>query len=286
MSYLHTHTLSAILAVAGIAMLFIVPVHAFTADSLDIRVNATGDAVAVFRFTLQGFFERAIPLSMLEEEIKKGLTTGTEPPVLLSMDRSGATILLKKFAETRDVEQGTEYRTAFLDFQAAEAALQNSSMNSMISADFSPAKITITFPDGYTKTFENSTTLPPITHLVIDPFKPAVSPTPARTGTVTISASPASANVSIDGTYAGDLPGQFTGIPAGTHTFLFQKEGFLPVTKNVTVVAGRTTTVSVILPVSTPPAKAPSGLPFLPGFGMALACLALCSCALFRKIPR
>ena len=100
------------------------PVHAFTANSLDITISKDGDATASFRFTLEGILENAIPQSMLEEELKKGLTTSSDPPVLLSMDKSGATQFLKKFADTADVPQGTEYRTASMNFQKAEIALK------------------------------------------------------------------------------------------------------------------------------------------------------------------
>ena len=289
MSYLRTANLLRIIAAAIIFLFFVSPVHAFTANSLDITINKNGDAVATFKFTLEGFFENAIPESMLEEELKKGLTTSSEPPQLLSMDRSGTTMLLKKFADTRDVEQGTEYRTASMNFQTAEIALKNSALNNVVTADFSPAKIIITFPDAYTQQFDNTTVLPSITHIVIDPHKyaapdaPQAPFTPGNTGTVHITASPAVVQVVIDGTYAGDSPQTFSGIPAGTHSILFRKEGFYPVTKNVTVVAGRTTNIQVSLIQGTQTAKAPSGLLPIPGFGLVIACLALGSCAILRK---
>jgi len=51
----HTLTVNLlrILAVAFIAVLFISPVHAFTANSLDITIDKSGDAVATFKFTLE-----------------------------------------------------------------------------------------------------------------------------------------------------------------------------------------------------------------------------------------
>ena len=58
----------------------VLPAYAFTADSLDITVSENGDAIATFRFTLEGIIENAIPQSVLEEELKKGLTTSSEPP--------------------------------------------------------------------------------------------------------------------------------------------------------------------------------------------------------------
>ncbi|MDO9034575.1 MAG: PEGA domain-containing protein, partial [Methanoregula sp.] len=92
--------------------------------------------------------------------------------------------------------------------------------------------------------------------------------------------------VYVDGTYAGDTPQTFFDIPAESHTFLFQKEGFSPVTKAVTVVEGRTTNVFVFLEYTAQPTKAPSGFLPLPGFGLVIACLAVGSCIFLRKIIR
>lgn len=286
MSHPFTANLLRILSLACIALFLISPAHAFTANSLDITIDKSGDAVASFKFTLEGFLENAIPQSMLEDELKKGLTTSSEPPVLLSMDKSGATMLLKKFADTRDVKQGTEYRTASMNFQKAEIALKNSALNSVVTADFSPDKITITFPDAFTKKFENSAVLPSITHIVIDPSRPAPTTTPDKTGTVNVTASPAVVQVSVDGSYTGDSPRTFSDIPAGTHTFLFQKEGFQPVTKTVTVVEGRTTNIFVFLQYTTQPVPSPTGLLPLPGFDLVVACLAIVSCATMRRLNR
>ncbi len=286
MSHTFSHELFCFLAITGIALMVISPVHAFTANSLDITISKDGDATASFRFTLEGILENAIPQSMLEEELKKGLTTSSDPPVLLSMDKSGATLLLKKFADTADVPQGTEYRTASMNFQKAEIALKNSAISNVVSADFTPDRITLTFPDAYTKTFANTAVLPSLTHVVIDPSKPAVVATPAKTGSINITASPPTVQVSIDGSYAGDSPGTFSELTAGPHTLLFQKEGFLPVTKTITVVEGRTTSAFVYLKYAEQPTTAAPGLLSLPGFDLALAALALGSCFLVRRISR
>ena len=244
-----THTFSKnllrILSIACIAVFFLSPVHAFTANSLDIVIDKSGDATASFKFTLEGLLENAIPQSMLEEELKKGLTTSSEPPVLLSMDKTGAVMVLKKFADKQDVSQGTEYRTASMNFQKAEIALKNSALSSVVTADFSPSKITLTFPDAYTRKFENVAVLPALAHTVIDPSKSAAAVSTQKTGSINVTSSPPVVQVSIDGTYSGDSPQTFSDIPAGTHTFLFQKDGFQSVTKTVTVVEGRTTNVLV-----------------------------------------
>jgi hypothetical protein len=279
--------LLSVLTIACIAVLFIAPVHAFTANSLDITLDKNGDAVARFQFTLEGFLENAIPQSMLEDELKKGLTTSSEPPVLLSMDKTGTTMRLKKFASTRDVEQGTEYRTASMNFEKAEIALKNSALSSVVTADFSPETITVTFPDGYTRKFTSSATLPALTHIVIDPSKPQVTAISGNTGSINVTASPEIVQVYIDGTYTGDTPGTFSDIPAGSHAFRFQKDGFQPVTKTISVVEGETASVFVFLEYDQAQAPAPSGgiLP-LPGFGLVMACLAIGGSVMVRRIIR
>jgi hypothetical protein len=296
MSHTFTTNLLCILAVACIIVLCMAPAHAFTANSLDITIDNSGDAVAVFRFTLEGFLENAIPQSLLEDELKKGLTTSADPPVLLSSDRTGVTMLLKKFADTREKEQGTEYRTPSMNFQKAEIALKNSALNNVVTADFSPEKITVTFPDAYTKQFENTAILPALSHIVLDPSKPAAaasstgtsqSPgtaTPGKTGMVNVSASPSVVKISIDGSYAGDSPKTLYGIPAGPHTFLFEKDGYQPVTKSVTVVADRTASIMVSLQSVAAQAKEPSGVSTVLIYCLVIAVLAIAGGIIGQRI--
>ncbi|MHB8164905.1 MAG: PEGA domain-containing protein [Methanoregula sp.] len=286
MSHTSSTNLLRILTVACLAVLLVPPAHAFTANSLDITIDKSGDATASFKFTLEGFLENAIPQSMMEEELKKGLTTSSEPPVLLSMDKTGAIMILKKFADTRDVATGTEYRTASMNFQKAEIALKESALSSVVTADFTPAKITITFPDAYTRSFANSAVLPSLTHIVIDPSKSSASTTQDQTGGINVTASPSEVQVSIDGTYVGDTPGTFSDIPAGTHTLLFQKDGFQPVTKTVAIVAGKTTNVFVFLQYTPQTTTAPQGILPVPGFGLLITGLAVSGCIMLRKIVR
>jgi len=270
----------------------VIPAHAFTANSLDITVSENGDAIATFRFTLEGFIENAIPQSMLEEELTKGLTTSSDPPVLQSMDRSSAVLLMKKFADTSDVPTGKEYRTATMDFKKAEIALQNSALGDAVTADFSPATISLTFPDAYKRQFSNVDVLPAVFHTIEDPVKvaqvraqaeaaalaqaqvsPGTTSTPtiltssAAKGSINVTSSPEIVKVSIDSQYIGEAPALFQDIPAGTHVMEFTKEGYSPVSKNVLVNAGKTTNIMVVLtyiPGAAPAEEPSSSFPGLP----------------------
>jgi hypothetical protein len=267
MSYTNTIILCGLL-LACCSFFTVIPAHAFTANSLDITIGENGDAIATFRFTLDGFIENAIPQSMLEEELTKGLTTSSDPPVLKSMDRSSAVLLMKKFADTSDVPTGKEYRTATMDFKKAEIALQNSAIGDAVTADFSPATISLTFPDEYKRQFSNVDVLPAVFHTVEDPVKvaqvqadalaqaqasPGTKTTPviltssAAKGSINVTSSPQNVKVSIDSQYIGEAPALFQDITAGTHVMEFTKEGYSPVNKTVLVNAGKTTNIMVVL---------------------------------------
>jgi len=260
------HVVSCLLAIACCSVFFVHPVHAFTANSLDIVVEKNGDATATFRFTLEGIVENAIPQSVLEDQLKKGLSTGPEPPDLISMDRSNAVLLLRKFADTSDVETGTEYRTESMDFKKAEVALQNSGLGGAVTADFTPDSVTVTFPDSYKKSFSNVDSLPAITHTVIDPTRtPRATAAPggaitdgnpatglAASGSMSVNSSPEGVKVYVDSQYIGDASSVFFGIAPGVHAVEFRKEDYDPVSRNVTVLAGKTTHVMVVLMYNPP----------------------------------
>jgi hypothetical protein len=260
------------------------PAHAFTANSLDMSIDESGDATAVFRFTLEGLIENAIPQSMLEEQLVNGLASGSEPPTLVSMDRSSATLLIKKFANTYDVPTGTEYQTSAMDFRKAEIALQNSAVSSVITADFSPSTATMTFPDGYSRTFADVESLPSMTHIVIDPAKASAAaavaeatPDPSK-GSINITATPDSSEVWIDSEFLGYTPSEFPGIAPGRHVLMVKKAGYSPITKDIDIPTGRSLRVSVYLmevPVTTKASSPPSGC-LAAAAGLALAaCLFL-----------
>jgi hypothetical protein len=254
MAQYHTRSFHLAVLIALAAVFLALPVQAFTANSLDIKVDKSGDATAVFQFTLEGLIENAIPQSLLEEQLIKGLGSSSEPPTLVSMDRSSATLVLKKFANTYDTAQGMDYQTSSMDFKKAEIALQNSAVSSVITADFSPAKATLTFPDGYVRSFSDVESLPSITHTVIDPAKAAAAPaaTVVNGGAVNVTAIPADAEVWIDGTNMGNAPAVFTGLADGQHTLTFQKAGYVPVTKVIAVTKGKTVHLSVFLAEAPP----------------------------------
>jgi len=278
-SHLTRWTLGALCTV----LLLFSPVSAFTANSLDITVDKGGDATAVFTFTLDGVIENAIPQSMLEEQLVNGLGSSTDPPTLISMDRSSATLLMKNFAGVKDVETGTEYQTGSMDFKKADIALKNSAVSTVITADFSPSHITVTFPDKYARTFSDVDALPALTHTVVDAAKASAAAKVASTGAIQITASPADAEVWIDGVYQGNAPSTFSDLAPGTHALEFRKSGYSSITKSVNVTAGKTLKVSVLLATD---AAAVQETPASPGFGGMAAGVALVAGSVLLYINR
>lgn len=269
------HLTRCILVVACAVLLLFSPASAFTANSLDITVEKGGDATAVFAFTLDGVIENAIPQSVLEEQLVNGLGSSADPPTLITMDKSSATLLMKKFASVSDVAQGTEYLTGSMDFKKADVALKNSAVSSVIAADFSPSRITVTFPDSYARTFSDVDALPSLTHTVVDSAKAAAAAKAATAGAIQVlTASPDTVEVWIDGVYQGNAPATFSDLAPGAHALEFKKTGYSPLSKSVNVTAGKTLKISTVVLAADTSAVVPV-TPSSPGFGCMAAGAAL-----------
>ncbi|MEN6609304.1 MAG: hypothetical protein ABFC24_00535 [Methanoregulaceae archaeon] len=156
------------LAVAVIFLGTLIPCGAaFVLDTASFKIQENGNADATIQFQLEGLVENAIPDSILESELKKGLTTDpANPPVLKSFSRSGIVLLMPSYASVQSTGNGTRYATAALNFSKAETALKSSALNYLVSADFTPSTVTIVFPDGYTETLKDVGYLPSSSHVV------------------------------------------------------------------------------------------------------------------------
>jgi hypothetical protein len=70
-----------------------------------------------------------------------------------------------------------------------------------------------------------------VNHLIGEPTPP---PTPAY-GSITVSSSPAGANIYIDNVYKGLTPATLSGIPNGNHIILIKMDGYADFNKSVTI---------------------------------------------------
>ena len=130
-----------------------------------------------------------------------------------------------------------------MNFSNAQAALQISAVSPVISADFSPKITTVTFPDGYSRQFLASSVLPSIDHIVVNPAQAGavLLPVSQLPGSIQVNTSPEHTQVFIDSAYVGESPGVFSGLTPGDHHLTLEADGFLTLSKNVTVTSGQTT---------------------------------------------
>ena len=93
------------------------------------------------------------------------------------------------------------------------------------------------------------------------------------TGIVQVTSSPSGATVIIDGSPVGTTPGSAT-LAAGIHTIQFTRSGYVPETRTIQVIAGQTSSVSVVLTpevVNQPPNAAFTYSPAAPAVDQAVS---------------
>lgn len=97
----------------------------------------------------------------------------------------------------------------------------------------------------------------------------AASPVPAG-GTLSVSSTPSGASVLLDGTEAGVSPVVIPGVPAGNHTVVLKKDGYVTTSRQVTVSAGQAGTVDVTLYPLVPATTTRKAAGLLPAVAGAL----------------
>jgi len=98
------------------------------------------------------------------------------------------------------------------------------------------------------------------------------SPAPT-TGTLRVTSSPGGASVTLDGTPFGTTPVEQSGVSPGIHTVQLTKSGYQTETRQVTITAGMTTTLNVVLtpiPSNQPPHASFTFSPGSPTVGEAV----------------
>ncbi|MEN6342160.1 MAG: hypothetical protein ABFC89_06320 [Methanospirillum sp.] len=156
-----------LLIAALLAAFTAVPAGAFEARSLDVTVDPSGAADVVMTYQLN-WVERfivypAIPAPEYALEAALGALSGRKVRVG-EAGPDGATFTVPKFATITHGRDGTVYATPAVDFTAFDRALHRYWFASLVSPDFSPDAITLTFPDGYRERFDGRAGLPAVTH--------------------------------------------------------------------------------------------------------------------------
>ena len=158
--------------VIGIAILALCacPAQAFTAKTLDIAVQANGDAIITFDYDLSWYENVAVftRIANPNTELKKALENNFDASVdVLATSGSEAKVLVHGFASKNANNGSTTMTTPALSFQSAERVLKQYWFAPLISVDFSPEVTRVVFPDGYTETYYNQIALPQISHTMV-----------------------------------------------------------------------------------------------------------------------
>ncbi|MDD1717480.1 MAG: hypothetical protein LUO88_00250 [Methanoregulaceae archaeon] len=158
--------LLAVVTLLGVAA---APVMAFSADQLDIRVQNNGDAEITFGYTLSWLEYIAVYLHIADpgKELKTALEPNLHRPVAVASMNTRATKLeITRFAVVSTFDGTTTVVTPALSFTEAEKILNGYWFAPLVQPDFSPATTTVTFPDGYVRTFAETETIPPVVHVL------------------------------------------------------------------------------------------------------------------------
>jgi hypothetical protein len=158
--------LLAVVTLLGVAA---APAMAFSADQLDIRVQNNGDAEITFGYTLSWLEYIAVYLHIADpgKELKTALEPNLHRPVTVASMNTRATKLeITRFAVVSTFGGTTTVVTPALSFTQAEKILNGYWFAPLVQPDFSPATTTVTFPDGYVRTFAETESIPPVVHVL------------------------------------------------------------------------------------------------------------------------
>lgn len=160
---IHLLFIAAVIAAALAA----VPAGAFEAKTLDVTIGPSGAAEVAMTYDLNlvetvGVYAAiASPGRALETAL--GAVAGRKVQVR-EAGPDGAAFVVPRFATVTLGRSGTVYATPAVDFTAFGSSLDRYWFARLVSPDFSPDTITLTFPDGYREQFDGRTGLPAVTH--------------------------------------------------------------------------------------------------------------------------
>lgn len=152
-----------------VVLLAVMPVQAFTSQSLTITLDGAGNAQADMQYELSIPEQAALffHVADLKSELKSALESNLGEEVTVNkVDGSTAEVIIPSFATVMYTNTTSTMATPEFSFASAQKSLQNKWYSSFVPADFSPKITTITFPDGYTAHYNNLITIPSVTHQI------------------------------------------------------------------------------------------------------------------------
>jgi hypothetical protein len=147
----------------------VMPVQAFTMNSLSIDIGDNGDAAIAMRYDLSFveqtavFFKIADPATELQSAFESG---SGKPVTVTEATSSSAKIIVPSFVSVTTADGMTVMATPSISFERARDVLNSYWFAPLISPDFSPAVTTITFPDGHNEYFYDQIRIPSVTHTI------------------------------------------------------------------------------------------------------------------------
>lgn len=147
--------------------LAVMPVQAFTMNSLSIDLANNGDAQIAMRYDLSFVEQTAVFLRIADPaaELQSAFSSGSSQPVTVTeATSSSAKITVPSFASVTSADGKTVMATPSVSFERARDVLNTYWFAPLISPDFSPGVTTITFPDGHKEYFYDQISIPSVTH--------------------------------------------------------------------------------------------------------------------------
>lgn len=145
----------------------ILPVQAFTAQSLTITLAPDGDAEMNMQYELSFFEQGAVYFKIADpaQELKKAFDTNSlEPVTVLEATSSSAIILVPGFATVSSEGTKSTMVTPPVSFEKAQQVMNGYWFAPLVSPDFSPAVTLVRFPDGYRVLYYDVLGVPSISH--------------------------------------------------------------------------------------------------------------------------
>lgn len=145
----------------------ILPVQAFTANSLTITLAPDGDAEMNMQYELSLFEQGAVFFRIADpaQELKKAFDTNSpEQVTVLEATSSSAIILVPGFATVANVGSTNTMVTPPVSFEKARQVMNGYWFAPLVSPDFSPAVTLVRFPDGHRTVYYDVPGVPSISH--------------------------------------------------------------------------------------------------------------------------
>lgn len=160
-----------VLLATGICLLalMVMPAQAFTMNSLSISLDPAGNAQINANYDLTFLEQSAVFLKLADpaKELQSAFNSGTSQPVTVTaVTSSSAQILVPGFASVSTKDGKTIMTTPKVSFERAEKVLKTYWFAPLVTADFSPAVTTVTFPDGYRQSYSDQISIPSVAHQI------------------------------------------------------------------------------------------------------------------------